>query len=149
MLKILFKISLLIITVSCCKNKNTIENILTNGSRGKLWDIVYQSDIHGNLQKSYFTPINSKDSIPGSSLFFGDNGVLKRYSHFTSDSLYLTPESDVIYKKTYEILENKIVIGVHPYLVKSMSKDSIILQRDSLNSKIFFILKSPYSPSVQ
>lgn len=142
MSKILFRIVLLIIISSSCKEKNTFEAILTNGSNGKLWDVVYQTDIRGNLQKSYFTPINSKDSIPGSSLFFGDNSTLKRYSHFSSDSLYLTPESDVIYSKTYKILHDRIKIGIYPYIVKFISKDSITLQRDSLNSKIFIILKS-------
>ena len=142
MSKILLRIVLLIIISSSCKKKNTFEAILTNGSNGKLWDVVYQTDIRGNLQKSYFTPISSKDSIPGSLLFFGDNSTLKRYSHFSSDSLYLTPESDVIYSKTYKILDDRIKIGIHHYIVKFISKDSITLQRDSLNSKIFIILKS-------
>ena len=142
MSKILFRIVLLVVISSSCKKENTIEGILTNGSNGKLWDVVYHTDIQGNLQTSYFTPISSKDSIPSSSLFFGENGTLKRYSHFSSDSLYLTPESDVIYSKTYKILDDRIKIGVHSYIVKSISKDSITLQRDSLNSKIFIILKS-------
>lgn len=143
MSKIILIIVISIVTIfSSCKKKDTIESILTNEGIGKLWDSVYKTDITGSIQKSYFTPLNSKDSIPSSSLFFAQNNVLKRYSYFSSDSLYLTTESDVIYSKKYTIFENKIKIDSHFYLIKSISRDTIILQRDSLKSKIFIILKS-------
>lgn len=142
MSKLLFRIVLLTIIASSCKKKDTIETILTNGNEGKFWDVVYRTDIDGNLQETYYTPKNSKDSIPGSSLFFGKNNILERYSHFSADSIYITPESDVIHSKEYTVLDNKIKMDAQFYLVKSISEDSIILQSDSLTSKAFIILKA-------
>ena len=142
-------ISLILIHIllySCSsKSGHDFNNILTNRSNGKYWELIYQTDASGASQPV----LVGSDSLPRYSLYFGEGQVI-HYFIYNSDSVIDVNKisDDVVYTYDYWIKADTLNISGKSYQVKEITENSLILGWGASGRAIRVYRAGPYSRRV-